>query len=93
MPLLKAEVLAGISQAWECSHGADVARGITRLDTNPTEWVMCLCVGRGLRQIFPEFLKVARRRGWPVRIHTENPAMARLLERYGLTLSEFVLRG
>lgn len=89
---LKLEVQQGISTLWRCRSAAGELWLITRLDKNPTEWVMCLAVGRGLAQVAPQFIRAARDRGWPMRVHTESPAVARLLRRYGFAVAEFVLR-
>lgn len=92
LPLLKAEVLAGRSSLWRCSSSAGLLYAVTRLDHSPTEWVMCLAVGRGLAQVAPVFFARARELGWPLRMHTVSPAVVRLCRRFGWAMSEYVMR-
>ena len=93
LELLKREVLEGVSQLWECRAGVDVLHVITRLEVTNREWVICLAVGSGLRHFMPYARQGARSRGLTLRIHTSSRAVVRLLEREGLELQEFVLRG
>lgn len=92
VPYLLNEVRQGIAQAWRCSDGLDELHVITRLDRNPTEWVLCYGQGRGVRKFVPLFIAVARRKGWPVRLHTQSPALVRLTRRIDGRVSEYVVR-
>lgn len=92
LPFLAREVQAGAAQLWECSDGDDSLTVITRLDSNPTEWVMCYVQGSGLRKFAPQFVELARQRGWPLRAHTTDRRVVRMLRRHGFRLGEFVLR-
>jgi len=89
---LKGEVERGIARLWRCEHGVDLAYMVTRLDRCPDELVVCYFEGSGLRKFGRAILAAAHSRGVPVRAHTTQPAVARLLRAAGLFHSEFVLR-
>ena len=89
---LRREVEQGISQLWHCSDGVDEAYAVTRLDHNPTEWVICYFEGAGMRKFGAHFVEVARRKGWRLRAHTQRPGVVRLLRPLGLKVTEMVLR-
>lgn len=92
LPYLAQEVRAGAAQLWECSDGIDQLHVITRLDRNPTEWVMCYVRGSGVLKFGPHFVAVARAKGWPMRMHTQSATVARLARRIGARMHEYVLR-
>lgn len=83
---------AGVSQLWECRAGPDRLHVVTRLDSNPCEWVWCYAQGTGIAKFADSFCRVATEKGWPVRVHTQSPAIARLARRYGFRQSEIILR-
>lgn len=83
---------AGIAQLWRVSDARDCLYVITRLDSNPLEWVMCYVQGTGAQKFGPLFIDHAARRRWPMRIHTVSPAVVRLCQRMGFAVSETILR-
>ncbi len=92
LPFLAHEVQAGVAQVWECVDGDDCLTVITRLDANPTEWVMCYVQGSGVAKFAPRFIAIARQRGWPLRLHTTDVRVLRLVRRFGFRLQEYVAR-
>jgi hypothetical protein len=90
--IVAAECRAGVSQVWECDEGAHHAYVVTRVDANPTEWVMVAFEGSGMHKFAPAFIAAARERGIPMRVHTVSPVIARLLRPLGFQQTEYVLR-
>jgi hypothetical protein len=89
---LRAEVERGISQLWHFKDESDEAYCITRTDLNPRELVVCYFEGSGMRKFGRLVVQSAHAKGIPVRAHTSQPAVARLLRPLGLELDEMVLR-
>jgi hypothetical protein len=92
VPYLREEVLRGQSKLYRFQDARDHAYLITRVDRNPTELVVCYIQGTGLAKFAPEIFAAARAAGIPIRVHTTQPAVVRLLRRYGLQVAETVLR-
>lgn len=92
VPYLRAEVQRGVACLYRFEHAGERGYLITRLDTNPTELVLCYAQGRGVAKVLPGLIAGARDAGIPVRVHTSQQAIVRLLRRYGLQLAEMVLR-
>lgn len=92
LPYLRSEVLRGISKLWRCTDGSSGAHIVTRLDRNPDELVVAYCEGRDVHKFAGAFIHAAHVRGIPLRIHTTQPGVVRLLRRFGLRTQEFVLR-
>jgi hypothetical protein len=93
LPYLRAEVCRGISRLWRCTSGSNVVHLVTRLDHNPTEFVVCYAEGNGMAEFIPAFVHAARKLDAPIRVHTTKPSVARWLRRHRLQVHEFVLRG
>jgi imidazolonepropionase-like amidohydrolase len=89
---LRREVEQGIAKLWRFWDVRDEAYCITRLDSNPDELVVCYFEGSGMLKFGREILAASHSQGIPVRAHTTQPAVARLMRRAGLAHSEFVLR-
>lgn len=77
---------------WECRDDKHAALCVTRVDANPTEFVIVAFEGTGLLTFAPYFIEVARERGIPLRAHTTSRFMLRLLRRVGFRLEEYVAR-
>jgi beta-phosphoglucomutase-like phosphatase (HAD superfamily) len=92
VPLLRAEVKSGASKLWRCTSGSSIAYIVTRVDENPRELVIAYVEGRNVAAHAEAFIAAARKQKVPMRIHTTSPATARWLRRFGLQLSEYVLR-
>jgi hypothetical protein len=92
VPLLRAEVTRGASKLWRCTHGSLIAYVVTRVDESPRELVIAYVEGRGMHEHASAFIDAARAARVPLRVHTQNPSVVRWLRRYGLQLSEYVLR-
>jgi len=92
LPWARRQVLEGVAQLWECRDERDRLLVITRLDFDPLEWAIVYCQGSGLEKFGAYFLNVARRKRWPLRMHTTSPATARLCERLGFHIDEYVSR-
>lgn len=90
--IVEAEVRAGVSMLWECRDGDHRAYCVTRVDFNPTEFVIVAFEGTGMHRFGPTFIEAAKVRGIPMRAHTVSPVVARLIRRFGFKESEFVLR-
>jgi hypothetical protein len=90
--IVAAECRAGISQVWECADDAHHAFVVTRLDANPTEWVVVAYEGSGMHIFGPLFLRAARERNIPLRAHVTSEVVERLLRRLGLRREEVILR-
>lgn len=86
------EVRVGVSQCWRCEEGVHAAYVVTRLDTNPTEWVVVAFEGTGMQRFGQHFVEAAKSRGVTLRAHVTSPVVERLLRRLGLSRSEVVLR-
>lgn len=89
---LKREVEAGVAKLWHCQDERDEAYMVTRLDRHPDELVVCYFEGSGMRKFGAEVVAAARTRGVPVRAHTTQRAVARLLRPLGFAGAEMVLR-
>lgn len=92
MPYLRAEVRAGVAKLWHCRDEVSQAYMVTRLDRNPDELVVCYFEGTGMQKFGRVLIEASHARGVPVRAHTTQPLVARLLRRIGLSQSEIVLR-
>lgn len=91
--IVASECRAGISQVWECSSDAHHAYVVTRLDSNPTEWVIVAFEGSGMHEFGKHFVQAARERGIPLRAHVTNPIVEQLLiRRLKFKTEERVLR-
>lgn len=90
--IVESEVRAGVSMLWECRDDTHHAYCVTRVDFNPTEFVIVAFEGSGMLTFGPEFVEAARSRGIPARVHTVSPVVARLLRRLKFELQEYVLR-
>ncbi len=93
LPLLRTEVIAGVSRLWRCTSSTSHVLVVSRLDTSPRELVICYAEGRGMSEHAHAFIEAARRARAPLRVHTASRAMARWLRRFDLHVSEYVLRG
>jgi hypothetical protein len=93
VPYLRSEVCRGVSKLWRCTSGSRVVHLVTRLDHNPTEFVVCYAEGVGMAEHAPAFIAAARKLGAPIRVHTTKPVVARWLRRFDLRVREYVLRG
>jgi len=89
---LKLEVAQGVSKLWHCRDEEDEAYMITRLDSNPTELVVCYFEGSGLVKFGREVVEAAHARKVPVRIHTVQESVARLCRRIGIWNRETIMR-
>jgi hypothetical protein len=89
---LRAEVHAGVSKLWHCKSATHEAYMVTRLDRNPDELVVCYFQGTGLQHFAPTVIEGAHLHGIPVRAHTSQQLVARLLRRVGLREAETVMR-
>jgi hypothetical protein len=92
LPYLREEVCRGISKLWRCTSGSRVVHLVTRLDHNPTEFVVCYAEGEAMAEHAHAFIAAARKLGAPMRVHTTKRSIARWLRRFGLETQEFVLR-
>lgn len=92
LSIVQNEVATGISMLWECADGLHHAFCVTRVDSNPREFVVVAFAGSGLMSFGPHFVEAARSRSIPLRAHTVSPVIARLLRRLGLRTAEYVLR-
>jgi imidazolonepropionase-like amidohydrolase len=89
---LKREVAQGISKLWHCQDETDEAYMVTRVDSNPTELVVCYFEGSGLIKFGRQIVAAAHARKIPVRIHTVQEPVARLCRRVGLQHRETIMR-
>jgi hypothetical protein len=89
---LRREVADGVARLWHCKEGDHEAFMVTRLDQNPAELVVCYFEGTGMEKFGRIVVEASHARGIPVRAHTSQPLVARLLRRIGLHQSEIVLR-
>ena len=89
---LREEINRGISELWHFKDDRDEAYVITRIDENPREFVVCYFEGSGMQKFGRLIVGAAHAKGMPVRAHTSQPAVARLLRRIGLSIDEMVLR-
>ena len=92
LDFIEAEVRAGISALWECSQAEHHAYCVTRVDQNPTTFVIVAFEGTGMHLFAPSFIAAAESRNLPMRAHTVSPIVARLIRRYGFRTAEFVCR-
>jgi hypothetical protein len=92
LPWMRDQVQRGVAQLWECTDGKHKLHVVTRLDSIPTEWTICYARGSGLSIFGPYFVAMGLKKHWPVRMHTQSIAVARLCRRMGFRLDEFVLR-
>lgn len=90
--IVQGEVERGVSMLWECEDELHHAYCVTRVDTNPTEFVVVAFEGSGMMTFGKEFIAAARSRNIPLRAHVTNPVVERLLRRLTLKRSEVVLR-
>lgn len=90
--IVAAEVQSGTSMLWDCENDTHHAYVVTRVDANPTEFVIVAFEGTGMLTFGPEFVAAARSRGIPLRAHVTNPIVARLLRKLGMRVDEWVLR-
>lgn len=92
MSIVEQEVRLGVSQLWRCENDLHQAYVVTRMDTNPTEWVIVAFQGTGMQQFGKLFVDAAADRKVTLRAHVTNPVVERLLRRLGLKRDEVVLR-
>lgn len=90
--IVAAEVRAGVSRLWHCRDELHEAYVVTRVDLNPSQLVVVAFEGSGMRAFGPWFIERAHAAGIPVRAHTVDPRVERLL-RMGLKFkrSEVIL--
>ena len=89
---LRDEVQRGIAQLWHFKDDTDEAYCITRTDLNPREFVVCYFEGSGLTKFGKVLRDAAHAKGIPMRAHTSQPAVARLIRRLNMKIQEYVLR-
>jgi hypothetical protein len=92
LPYLIREAQAGVAEVWRISDDQHSLLVITRLDHNPTEWVIAWARGTGSAKFGPLLVAHARRKGWPIRIHVGSLAKSRLFKRAGFAIDEYVMR-
>jgi hypothetical protein len=93
LPYLIRETQAGIAEIWRISDETDCLHVITRLDQNPTEWVITWAIGTGSQKFGQLLRDHAKTKGWQIRVHVGTLARVRLFKRAGFTVDEYVLRG
>jgi len=75
----------GECQAWRFNT-TDIWM-ITRSEKN--ELVICCIEGKGLNQVAPQIIEVAKQGGFEsIRFHTKRPALGRILARHGFNERE-----
>ena len=79
--IVASECRTGVAQAWQCDSEQHHALVVTRLDQNPTEWVVVAFEGSGMHVFGPLFIAAARDRGIPLRAHVTSPIVEQLLKR------------
>lgn len=90
--IVQSEVERGIAKLWRCEDEAHSAWVVTRLDANPTEWVIVAFEGTGMHRFGTYFVQAAKMQGVTLRAHVTSPVVERLLRRLGLERSEVILR-
>lgn len=89
MPLVRAEVLQGISRLWKAC-GATEGWIVTRQE--PGELVLVLGAGRNCRPLIRYVMQRAKDAGLRFRTHVRRPGLKRIYEQEGATLAEYVMR-
>jgi len=92
LPYLIRECEAGIAEIWRLKDNAHCLHVITRLDQNPTEWVIAWARGTGSQKFGPMLIEHAKRKGWPIRVHVGSLSKVRLFKRVGFRIDEYVMR-
>lgn len=92
LQIIAHEVRAGVSMLWKCEHEQHRAYCVTRVDLNPTEFVIVAFEGTGMHVFAPSFIEAAASRNIPMRAHTVSPVVARLVRRFGFREAEYVMR-
>lgn len=92
LTFLRREVEQGIAALWKCEDGKDRAYMVTRLDSNPSELVICYFQGSGLVKFGAEIVAQAHAKKIPVRIHTVRAGIVRMARRLGLVNQEIIMR-
>jgi hypothetical protein len=96
LPEIKAQVLSGVAQLWECESVQSHAWCVTRLDRDSarTEWVIVLLEGSGLHEFVPFFTQAAEEKGLEMRVHLDarRPGLERMAKRHGFFTTELVMR-
>lgn len=92
MPIVRREVETGIAQLWHAQDDFADAYIVTRLESNPLEWVFVAAAGRGVMHYARQMVTAGKDRKLSMRCHVVKPALARLWGRLGFVESERVLR-
>tara|TARA_B100000446_G_scaffold185938_3_gene211050 strand:+ start:6465 stop:6809 length:345 start_codon:yes stop_codon:yes gene_type:complete len=88
---IREEVKAGLAVLWRCESSEKGGFVVTRIDGD--EFVVVLGEGSGAHEFLPHFVQFARSRKLKIRTHVTRKGMIRVWKRYGVFLSEYVLRG
>jgi len=93
---MRGQCRVGIAQLFRFTDYDDCLYLVTRVDRDPTEWVICWARGTGTAKFGPIVVELGRQRQMPLRVHIDvdqlSRARLRLFGRYGFELSEYMLR-
>jgi hypothetical protein len=90
--IVAAEVKRGRSKLWLCKTDAHKAWAVTRLDSDPAEWVVVAFEGSGMMTFGPQFIAIAKANNIPLRAHVTSPLVEKLFSRLGMVRQEAIWR-
>ena len=91
LAFVRDQVRRGVAVLWRCESDRGGGFAVTRIDG--PELVIVLGEGSAAAVFIPHFIKYAKQKGLGIRTHVKRRGLIRIYERFGLGVSEYVLRG